>query len=95
MQMIKYWTQCAVIFGYTNFEIVTGLSITIPKFKKRNFYKIGTRTLKPNVVNSSEYLFRVPNHVIKTCSAIPEESTASIFSATECASDMLNQILFP
>jgi hypothetical protein len=77
------------------FEIVAEFSITNPKFKKRNFYKVGTRTLKRNAVISSECLFRVPNNVIKTCSDIPKESTASILSVTECALAMLNQILPP
>jgi len=65
-------------------EIVNGFPFTNPKFNKRHFYKIGTRILKPNAVNSSECLFQVPNHVIKTCSVISEESTDFIFSVTEC-----------
>ena len=64
-------------------EIVNGFPFTNPTFKKRHFYKLGTRTLKPNAVNFSECLFQVPNHVIKTCSDNSEESTDSIFSVTE------------
>lgn len=85
MQIKKYWTWCSVICRYRSLEIVNGFSFTNPKFKNRNFYKTSTRTLKPDAVISSDSFSRVPNHVIKNCSNIAEESTASICSVTECA----------
>ena len=78
-----------------SFEIANGFSIINPKLKKRNFYNIGTRTLKPNAVNSSECLLQVANRVIKSCSGIPEESIVFMFSVTECGFVVLNQILSP